>query len=117
MSWVDANKLFEIVEKLQGQADEQAAKSAILITLNELNTFALRHFAEEERFLSCMRSMEFKSRHRLHQHLLQQLANHTEDFKEAPTPKISSEFFQFLNCWVQLHSQTLKAMPEGWDPN
>ncbi len=40
MSWTDTNRLHELVEKLQEQVQEPATRSAILITLNELNTSA-----------------------------------------------------------------------------
>lgn len=117
MPWTDPNRLHELVEKLQDQVDEPATRSAILITLNELNTYAARLFEQEERYFANMRSAELKSRQTLHKRLLQQLADHTEDFKEEPTPKVREAFFSFLNAWVQLHNQTVKTMPEGWDAN
>lgn len=110
---MDRNKLYELVEKLQEQAEEQAARSAILITLNELNTFAQKHFASEERYLMTMRSLELRPRKSLHQKLMEQLTEHTEDFKEAPTARVSKAFLGFLQAWIQVHGQTANSIPEA----
>jgi len=117
MSCTDARRLLELVEKLQEQAEEAATRSAILITLNQLNTYAENLFEQEECFLSSMRSVDLKSRQTLHKRLLKQLADHTEGFKEAPTPKVSADFLTFLQAWVQLHHKTLSAMSEGLERN
>ncbi|HYX32407.1 MAG TPA: hemerythrin family protein [Oligoflexus sp.] len=117
MSFTDANRLHQLVEKLQEQAQEPATRSAILITLNELNTYAERLFEQEERFLSSMRSVDFKSRQTLHKRLLKQLANHTEDYKDKPTTEVSQDFLGFLNAWLQFHQKTSGATPEGLEPN
>ncbi len=117
MSWTDANRLHELVEKLQEQVQEPATRSAILITLNKLNTYAERVFEQEENFLGKMRSVDLHSRKTLHKRLLKQLAHHTQDFKDHPTPKASAEFVSFLQAWVQLQEKTLCAMSEGRETN
>jgi hemerythrin-like metal-binding protein len=117
MSWTDANRLQELVEKLQEQVQEPASRSAILITLNQLNTYAEKVFEQEELFLSKSRSMNLQSRKTIHKHLLKQLAHHTQDFKEDPTPKVYAEFISFLQAWLQLQARTLTAMPEGGQAN
>src|SRR5690348_14120921 len=117
MSWMDSNRLYELVEKLQDQAEEQASRSAILITLNELNTFAHKHFEQEERLLTALRSVELKSRRTLHQRVMDQLVNHTEDYKDSTKPQVSDAFLRFLHTWIQLHSQTSEATPDDCDRN
>lgn len=117
MSCTDAKRLHELVEKLQEQAEEAATRSAILITLNQLNTYAEKLFEQEELFLSSMRSVDLKSRQTLHKRLLKQLADHTEGFKEASTPKVGADFLTFLQAFVQLHHKTVSAMSEGWQRN
>jgi hemerythrin-like metal-binding protein len=117
MSWTDAKRLQELVELLQEQVQEPATRSAILITLNRLNTYAEQVFEQEELFLSKSRSVDLHSRKTLHKHLLKQLAHHTQDFKEAPTPKVYAEFISFLQNWLQLQAHTLTGMPDGGQPN
>jgi hemerythrin len=117
MSWTDTNRLHKLVEKLQEQVQEPATHSAILITLNELNTHAERVFEQEEVFLSKMRPMDLGFRKTLHKRLLKQLAHHTQDLKDDPTPKVCAEFMSFLKDWVQLQEKTLCAAPEGGEPN
>jgi hemerythrin-like metal-binding protein len=117
MSWTDTGRLHELVEKLQEQVQEPATRSAILITLNELNTYAEKVFEQEEVFLSKMRSVDLKSRQTLHKRLLKQLAHHTQDFKDDPTPKVCAEFITFLQAWVQLQEKTLAATSVGREVN
>ncbi|WP_141733684.1 hypothetical protein [Oligoflexus tunisiensis] len=117
MSWTDAQRLQELVEKLQTQVQEPATQSAILITLNELNTHAQRIFEQEEILLGTMRPTDLKNRQTLHKRLLKQLAYHTQDFKDDLTPQACADFLSFLQGWVQKQQQTLHAMSEGRQPN
>jgi hemerythrin len=117
MSWTKTNRLHELVEKLQEQVHEPATSSAILITLNELNTYAEKVFEQEEIFLSSMRSADLKSRQTLHKRLLKQLAHHTQDLKDELTPKVCAEFLSFLHAWVQLQENTICATSADREPN
>jgi hemerythrin-like metal-binding protein len=117
MGWTDSSKLYDLVEKLQEQAEESATRSAILITLNELNTYAQKQFEQDERTLATLRSTELKSRKTLHQRLLDQLVNHTENFKDSSKNEVSPAFLKFLQNWMQVHSQNTQTMPDGLDGN
>jgi hemerythrin len=117
MSWTDAQRLQELVEKLQTLVQEPATQSAILITLNELNTHAQNIFEQEEVLLGTMRPMDLKKRQTLHKRLLKQLAYHTQDLKEDLSPQACAQFLSFLQGWVQKHQQTLPTTSEGRLPN
>jgi hemerythrin len=99
---VELGKLLQIVEKLQEQSEEGATRSAILITLNELNTFAQRHFEAQEKYLASIGAPELKTRKSQNHKVLSQLADHTEKFKSSSAAIISSRFFQFIQICLSI---------------
>jgi|GEM_PF-3794382 len=98
----ELGKLLQIVEKLHEQSEEGATRSAILISLNELNTFAQRHFEAQEKYLASINAPELKTRKSQNHKLLSQLADHTEKFKSSASAIISSRFYEFIQIWLSI---------------
>lgn len=94
--------LINIMNELYQLTDKGESKQLILNKLNDLVSYTRHHFRDEEMYMDAIQ-FEGRERHKIiHQHLLTELENHTEDFKSHRS-SLSDDFFYFLKHWLTSH--------------
>jgi hemerythrin-like metal-binding protein len=81
-----------------------ASKSALAEALDKLKAYTQFHFGEEERFMELMNYDDTERHKIIHAHLLAELKNHINKFKDSHF-SLGKDFFYFLRYWLSTHIQ------------
>lgn len=95
--------LIRMMDKLYTDSNSNATKQQLISNVDELFAFVIKHFKEEEAFMSSIGFPNLEAHKRLHQNLLNDLKKLSDDFKQSSEEKISSEFIIFLKFWLSTH--------------
>ena len=96
-------RLIDIMNTLYEQNQQGKPKALLLKTLVHLQEFTIKHFKEEESFMSSIHYTELERHQLVHKNLLYNLEDLIIKFKKSDSEKITEEFFEFLTFWLKSH--------------
>lgn len=96
-------QLLDYMNKLYDLNDSGASKNELMRVLNDLGKCTVKHFSEEEAYMSSIKYPKFSSHQSIHRDLLKKFTHHQEQFVNSTEQKLSSDFFLFLRLWLQAH--------------
>jgi hemerythrin len=99
----DHRMLFDIVNALHDEIDNQAHAEKIDSALVALIRYVEEHFAREEKIMEACRYADLGQHMRLHQSLSQTVYSLLHLFRTEPEKIVWSEVQAFLNQWLKNH--------------
>lgn len=96
-------QLIDIMNNLYEQNQQEKPKVLLLKTLVHLQESTIKHFKEEESFMSSIHYSELERHQLVHKNLLYNLEDQIKKFENSNSEKIPEEFFEFLTFWLKSH--------------
>lgn len=94
--------LVGLMNKLYQLYQQNASRPALEQSLAELVKFAVKHFADEERYMEKTNFPQFKLHCAIHRQLVDQMTKYVAAFESSG--KLTDEFFAFLKMWLCAHT-------------
>ncbi len=95
--------LLGLMSKLHDDYLGKRSFTTQLQTLEELLSYTIKHFSDEERYFDSIGFPEAESHKGIHKNLLDKLSHFADNFKK--TGELNEEFFAFLKTWLSAHIQ------------
>ena len=95
--------LISIMNKLFRYWEEGKEFEVLRDTIDELGSYTLKHFEDEERYMESLDYPDLKVHKIIHQDLLKKFKKYQEEFQTSG--EISEKFFDFLKLWLSAHIQ------------
>ena len=89
------------MNKLHELNDAKAARSAMTRALTELVSVTVRHFGDEEAFMTKIGFPDLSKHKLIHKSLLEKMGGFKRDFDAGGD--LTEEFFSFLSFWLKSH--------------
>ena len=99
----DHMRLTELLNQAYRDMMSGEGGHAAMRIVNELGTFAARHFADEERLMVRMRYPQLDQHKKVHQELLDRFADIKQRY-ESGDPAARKELFDYLAGWLKNHT-------------
>ena len=96
-------KLVSLMNQLHNLAKTGAPRGRAEMVLEELGSYTVKHFADEERHMQNIKYPGFATHQQIHKALLEKFTGHVQAFKASKDNAPSNEFFTFLKMWLQAH--------------
>ncbi len=98
-------RLIEIMNQLYDKNSKKVSKEEIKRTLNELASYTITHFKNEEMFMQSIKYAGLANHKRIHEDLLTKFKAHMTEFEKSSAATLSGAFFAFLKVWLGAHIQ------------
>jgi hemerythrin-like metal-binding protein len=96
-------QLIAIMNRLASRSAAGAPKNDILQLLDELGSFTVQHFSDEEAFMANAGFPGLATHKRIHAELVQTLRQHVETYRGNSSAKLGPELLDFLKFWLGAH--------------
>lgn len=93
--------LIDLMNHLYDLVEAGASRGELGKALEELGSYTVEHFANEERYLESISYAGLESHKNIHAELLSTFAEHVAEFKR--TGAVERKFFSFLKLWLMSH--------------
>jgi hemerythrin len=100
---LEHQKLISLMNQLHSLSKSKAPKPRLVMVLDQLSAYTVKHFEDEERFMQSIAFPGFITHQQVHKSLLEKFEKHAQTFKEGSEPVVPNEFFTFLKVWLQAH--------------
>jgi len=100
---LEHQKLISLMNQLYSLSKSKAPKPRLVMVLDQLAAYTVKHFEDEERFMQSIAFPGFITHQQVHKSLLEKFGKHAQSFKECSDPVVPNEFFTFLKVWLQAH--------------
>lgn len=101
-------ELIAYMNRLHDLNEQNAPKDAIVAAFKNLAEFTIKHFSDEEAYMSSINFPDLELHKYIHKDLLTKVSKHFEDFK-AGDGKLDRKVFDFLNIWLKAHIMGLDS--------
>lgn len=95
-------KLVAMMNHLYLRHDGGAGKVELDRLITDLKNYTIKHFAEEETYLTGINFPQLAMHKSIHKKLLEDFESHHKSFTTGPG-KLSPQFFEFLRLWLTSH--------------
>ncbi len=100
---LEHQKLISLMNQLYSLSKNKAPKPRLVMVLDQLTAYTIKHFDDEEKFMQSIAFPGFITHQQVHKSLLEKFGKHAKSFKEGSDLVVPNEFFTFLKVWLQAH--------------
>ena len=96
-------KLLEIMNRLYDRHEAKADRTEIKALLKELGDYTVKHFSDEEAYLTSISYPDLEKHKLIHKDLLEKFGAHVTEFSTSGV--LNERIFAFLKMWLSAHIQ------------
>ena len=93
--------LISLMNKLHVLREKKAPTSEVLVAINALGEYTVKHFADEEVYMERIQYPGIGVHKAVHKQLLAKFTGYSQAYKKDG--KLTDDFFVFLKMWLNAH--------------